>query len=97
MNTSKLGAMVLNPLSILNDGMLDCNWVKDPNEMGLGGIGRMLDGGAKGGLCCYIDGAFKHTRAKSFKIQANPAEGANDNAEQLFNIDGEDWAFTNFV
>lgn len=91
MNSKNLGAMVLNPFGIINDGLLDVCWVKDPNEFGLGGVGRMLDAGAKGGLGVYMEGAIKYTRGKHYRIENNRE------AELLFNIDGEDWNFNNYV
>jgi len=52
-NSKWLGFMVLNPFALTNDGMLDVCWLKNRDEFGLGGIGRMLKAGADGGLQVY--------------------------------------------
>lgn len=63
--------MVLNPFGVINDGLLDVCWLKDANEFGLGGIGRMLADGAAGGLQVYKKDCFKYTRGKNYKVTNN--------------------------
>jgi diacylglycerol kinase family enzyme len=56
------GGMIINPHSLINDGLLDISWIEP--EMGLCGVAKNMDKAKKGGLHAYDDGVFRFRRGK---------------------------------
>ena len=62
------GGAVINPYSILNDGLADITWIHDPEMMGVLGFHSVLyDAKLKGGLQAY-KGHSSYMRGKRIKV-----------------------------
>ena len=93
------GGNIINPLSCINDGLLDLTWIQDESIMGLCGVAKTM-GQAKAGATHAYDGTFRFRRGKSCtinftgkKAKKQPKEGT----EQMVAVDGEDMFYTKYV
>jgi hypothetical protein len=59
--------MIINPFSIINDGLLDISWIEQEAIMGLCGVAATMDKAKKGGIHAY-DGNFRFRRGKTVKV-----------------------------
>ena len=70
------GGMIVNPFSVLNDGLIDVTWISNPAVNKLTGVAGMLGDAKKRGGTQVYKGDMAYMRGKQLRIEYKGTQGA---------------------
>lgn len=89
------GGMIVDPFACMNDGLVDITWLHDESKQGLIGVADLLGKAKDKGGAQIFDRTSTYMRGRKIKITFEGVKGRTiqNNAKQIFGIDGEDLRF----
>jgi len=84
---------VINPFSVMNDGLIDVTWISDPAVNNLMGVAGLLGDAKKHGGSQAYKGQNTYMRGRKIRVTFGGRTGATEefnSRPQLLGIDGED-------